>query len=81
MQLTRVLPISGPARSSVLLVDVKNRIRTAQIRASLPVNPELIQFLSQLVREIDGENLPRAAADIPWGHNMVLIFKLKDPAQ
>jgi hypothetical protein len=37
------------------------------------------KFLSQLVREIDGENLPRAAADIPWGHNMVLIFSLSIP--
>jgi predicted nuclease of restriction endonuclease-like (RecB) superfamily len=33
------------------------------------------------VREIDGEHLPRVAAEIPWGHNMVLIFKLKDPVQ
>jgi DUF1016 N-terminal domain len=34
------------------------------------------KFLSQLAREIDGEHLPRGAAEIPWGHNMVLIFKL-----
>lgn len=39
------------------------------------------KFLSQLAREIDGEHLPRVAAEIPWGHNMVLIFKLKDPVQ
>jgi predicted nuclease of restriction endonuclease-like (RecB) superfamily len=143
-----------PADYSALLVDIKNRIRTAQIRASLSVNRELIQlywdighliverqraqgwgrsvverlaadiqkgfpgmagfspqniwkmrgfflawtaevrnlsqgvresrrdkFLSQLVREIDGAHLPRVAAEIPWGHNMVLIFKLKDPVQ
>jgi predicted nuclease of restriction endonuclease-like (RecB) superfamily len=143
-----------PPDYSALLVDVKNRIRTAQIRASLSVNRELIQlywdighliverqraqgwgrsvverlaadiqkgfpgmagfspqniwkmrgfflawtaevrnlsqaagesgrdkFLSQLVREIDGEHLPRVAAEIPWGHNIVLIFKLKDPVQ
>jgi DUF1016 N-terminal domain len=28
-----------------------------------------------------GEHLPRVAAEIHWGHNMVLIFKLKDPVQ
>ena len=39
------------------------------------------KFLSQLVSEIDGKHLPRVAAEIPWGHNMVLIFKLKDPVQ
>jgi hypothetical protein len=63
-----------PADYSVLLVDFKNRIRAAQIRASLSVNRELIQlywesrcdkFLSQLVREIYGEHLPRVAAEIP----------------
>jgi predicted nuclease of restriction endonuclease-like (RecB) superfamily len=145
---------SLPPDYSVLLVDVKNRIRVAQIKASLSVNRELIQLywdighliverqraqgwgrsvverlaadiqkgfpgmagfspqniwkmrgfflawttearslsqavresrrdklLSQLAREIDGEHLPRIAAEIPWGHNMVLIFKLKDPVQ
>ena len=145
---------SLPSDYSALLVDVKNRIRTAQIRASLSVNRELIQlywdighliverqrvqgwgrsvverlaadiqkgfpgmagfspqniwkmrsfflawtaevknlsqavresrrdkFLAQLAGEIDGEHLPRVAAEIPWGHNMVLIFKLKDPVQ
>ncbi len=145
---------SLPPDYSALLVDVKNRIRVAQIKASLSVNRELIQLywdighlmverqraqgwgrsvverlaadiqkgfpgmagfspqniwkmrgfflawtaevrnlsqavresrhdklLSQLAREIDGEHLPRIAAEIPWGHNMVLIFKLKDPVQ
>jgi predicted nuclease of restriction endonuclease-like (RecB) superfamily len=39
------------------------------------------KILSQLATEIDGEHLPRIAGEIPWGHNMVLIFKLKDPVQ
>ena len=39
------------------------------------------KVLPQLAREIDGEHLPRIAAEIPWGHNMVLIFKLKDPVR
>src|ERR1700736_2446526 len=33
-----------PADYSALLVDIKNRIRTVQIRASLSVNRELIQL-------------------------------------
>jgi predicted nuclease of restriction endonuclease-like (RecB) superfamily len=33
------------------------------------------------VREMDGLHLPQAVADIPWGHNMELIFKLVDPIQ
>jgi predicted nuclease of restriction endonuclease-like (RecB) superfamily len=40
-----------------------------------------VRNLSQLAREIDGEHLPHVAAEIPWGHNMVLVFKLKDPVQ
>jgi predicted nuclease of restriction endonuclease-like (RecB) superfamily len=39
--------------------------------------PELVQ----LVRELDGRNLPQAAAEIPWGHNIALIEKLKDPIE
>ena len=35
---------SLPPDYSALLVDIKNRIRTAQIRASLSVNRELIQL-------------------------------------
>ena len=37
--------------------------------------------LSQLVREMDGCNLPQTLAEIPWGHNTELLFKLKDPLQ
>ena len=37
--------------------------------------------LAQLVREIDGRNLPQPVGEIPWGHNIVLFEKLKDPAQ
>ena len=38
------------------------------------------QILTQLVSEIDGTALPAAAAQLPWGHNIVLLQKLKDPA-
>lgn len=36
--------------------------------------------LAQPVREIGGESPPQAVAEIPWGHNITLIEKLKDPA-
>jgi len=34
----------------------------------------------QLVAELDGRNLPQAVAEIPWGHNVWLIEKVKTPA-
>lgn len=35
---------------------------------------------AQAVPESDRPNLPQPVRDIPWGHNIVLLFKLKDPA-
>lgn len=141
-----------PANYSELLDDLKSRIRTAQVKAALSVNRELIQLywsigesivqrqddegwgkavverlsgdlrsefpeitgfstaniwrmrafylawteeilaqpvqesegsseLAQAVRDLDGRTLPLPVADIPWGHNIVLLQKLKDPAQ
>jgi len=148
------LPLQLPADYAATLEDIKRRIGTAQIKAALSVNRELIQLywdiggiivqrqrvegwgksvverlaadlqkefpgvggfsaqniwkmrgfylawtdqarnlsqavsetgvdsnLSQLVREIDGRNMPQSVAEIPWGHNTELIFKLKDPLQ
>jgi predicted nuclease of restriction endonuclease-like (RecB) superfamily len=37
--------------------------------------------LAQLARELDGSNPPQAVAAIPWGHNIALIEKLKDPIE
>lgn len=37
------------------------------------------EILPQLVAELDGENLPRAVAEIPWGHNVWLMEKVKNP--
>jgi predicted nuclease of restriction endonuclease-like (RecB) superfamily len=36
--------------------------------------------LAQPVRELDGAALPAAVAEIPWGHNILLVEKLDDPA-
>lgn len=41
---------------------------------------EEVRKLPQAVAELDGENLPRAVAEIPWGHNSDLLDKVKDPA-
>ncbi|MBU1262901.1 DUF1016 family protein, partial [bacterium] len=32
---------------------------------------------AQLVRDIDGVNLPQVVTEIPWGHNVVLLEKIK----
>lgn len=37
--------------------------------------------LPQPVAEIDGMNLPQCTAEIPWGHNIVLLEQVKDPLQ
>lgn len=36
--------------------------------------------LAQAVRDLDDQILPQPVAEIPWGHNIVLLQKLKDPA-
>ncbi|HBL17871.1 MAG TPA: DUF1016 domain-containing protein [Elusimicrobia bacterium] len=38
-------------------------------------------ILPRAVAESDGRNLPRGVAEIPWGQNIALLEKLKDPAQ
>lgn len=38
-------------------------------------------ILSQAVTELGASRPPKPVADIPWGHNQVLLFKLKDPPQ
>jgi predicted nuclease of restriction endonuclease-like (RecB) superfamily len=37
--------------------------------------------LAQPVRELDRSILPQPVAEIPWGHNILLLQKLKDPAR
>ena len=124
-----------------LLEDLKTRIRTTQIKATLSANRELIRLywdigkaiverqrkegwgksvverlardlqaefrgisgfspqnmwymrafylawtaeaanLQQPVGELDGENLPHPVGEIPWGHNIVLLEKVKSLAR
>jgi len=42
---------------------------------------EGVKELQQPVGELDGENLPQAVGEIPWGHNIQLIEKVKDPVE
>ena len=38
-----------------------------------------VATLEQLSAELDGKNVPASAVAIPWGHNALLIGKIKDP--
>ncbi len=42
---------------------------------------EDVAKLQQPVGELDGRNLPQLVGEIPWGHNLQLLAKLKDPLQ
>jgi predicted nuclease of restriction endonuclease-like (RecB) superfamily len=39
-----------------------------------------VRNLAQPVRDFDGSTLPAAVAEIPWGHNILLVEKLADPS-
>ena len=111
---------------TALIADLKDKIRTAQVKAALSVNAQLIQLywdigkmitekqqesdwgdgvIGQIAQDLSGEfktmqgfsrrNLyrikqwygfyadyggivPQAVAQIPWGHNALIISKIKD---
>jgi predicted nuclease of restriction endonuclease-like (RecB) superfamily len=124
-----------------LLEDLKSRVRTAQLKAAVAANRELVRLYwdigrlivqrqeregwgkgivdrlaadiqkafpglagfspsnvsrmrafylaytkevtnsAQPVPNLDGQSLPAAVAEIPWGHNVILLFKVKSPAE
>jgi predicted nuclease of restriction endonuclease-like (RecB) superfamily len=130
----------APKGYESLLAEIKERVRSAQVRAAVAVNRELVELywhiggsiverqkahgwgksvverlaqdlrvafpgmtgfsprnlwrmrafhlayteeakkLPRPVADLDGVNLPRAVAEIPWGHNADLLDKVKDPA-
>lgn len=118
-----------PEGYATFLNDLKTRIRSAQVKAALSVNREMIVLyweigkalvdrleqaqwgdavlehisrdLRQAFPELKGfsrrnlyrmqrlfrtyraesEFVPQLVAQIPWGHNIILIEKVKDPAQ
>lgn len=120
--------MSPPAGYTDWLADLKTRIHTAQQRAALAVNRELVLLYWQIGRDIlarqaeqgwgakvierlahdlrsafpdmkgfsranlmymrafaeawpDAEIVQQAVGQLPWGHNLVLLTRLKDPRQ
>lgn len=120
--------MSTPDGYADWLADLKGRIHTAQQRAALAVNRELVLLYWQIGRDIlarqaeqgwgakvierlahdlrtafpemkgfsranlmymrafaeawpDGEIVQQAVGHLPWGHNLVLLTRLKDPQQ
>jgi predicted nuclease of restriction endonuclease-like (RecB) superfamily len=49
-----------------------------RMRAFYLAYTQEVTKLPQPVAEMDGENLPQLAAEMPWGHNCVLIERIKD---
>jgi predicted nuclease of restriction endonuclease-like (RecB) superfamily len=49
-----------------------------RMRAFYLAYTQQVQELSNRVAELDGQNLPQAVAEIPWGHNVLLLEKVKD---
>ena len=52
-----------------------------RMRAFYLAYTEEVRKLPRPVAELDGENLPRAVAEIPWGHNSDLLDKVKNPVE
>lgn len=49
-----------------------------RMRAFYLAYTQEVQKLSNSGAELDGQNLPQAVAEIPWGHNVLLLEKVKD---
>lgn len=52
-----------------------------RMRAFYLAYTKKVKILPRPVAELDGINLPRSVAEIPWGHNTVIIEKIKDPSE
>ena len=52
-----------------------------RMRAFYRAWTEEVKKLPRSVAEADGQNLPQPVAEIPWGHNVWLLEKVKDPAE
>ena len=52
-----------------------------RMRAFYLAYPDSDGSLPQPVADLAAEVLPQAVAEIPWGHNIALIEKVKDPQQ
>jgi predicted nuclease of restriction endonuclease-like (RecB) superfamily len=52
-----------------------------RMRAFYLAYAEEVTNLAQPARDLDGQVLPQAVAELPWGHNVILIEKVKDPLE
>src|SRR5271157_4045555 len=52
-----------------------------RMRALYLAYTEGVRKLPRPVAELDGETLPRAVAEIPWGHNSDLLDQVKNPVE
>ena len=52
-----------------------------RMRAFYLAYTDEVRKLPRPVAELDGVNLPRAVAEIPWGHNADLLDKIKSPVE
>ena len=58
-----------------------SRTNVYRMRAFYLAYRDAGQVVPQLVGQSAADGLPQAAAEIPWGHNVVLIERVKDPAE
>lgn len=66
--------------SALLLADIKNRIRAAQIRASLSVNRELIQLYRDIggMAQVGGRAAGCGHSGFPWNGRIFTAEHLED---
>ena len=58
-----------------------SRSNIRRMRAFFLAYTREVANLAQPVRDLDGVHLPPLMAELPWGHNVVLMQKVKDPAE
>jgi predicted nuclease of restriction endonuclease-like (RecB) superfamily len=56
-----------------------SRTNIFRMRAFYLAYSKEITIVPQAVGQFDGVNLPQAVTAIPWGHNVILIERVKDP--
>jgi predicted nuclease of restriction endonuclease-like (RecB) superfamily len=63
------------------LTGVAHALRQSSLAIGAQPVRQLTGTVAETVSTPDGVNLPQVVAEIPWGHNIVLLQKLKAPQQ
>jgi predicted nuclease of restriction endonuclease-like (RecB) superfamily len=58
-----------------------SRTNVYRMRAFYLAYQKLEEFVPQAVGQISGEGPPPGPAELPWGHNVILVERVKDPAE